>query len=227
MQVDREEFLRYLGWKGQETDDTVSEKLDRAAERALELSRPRSVVRRFGLDGMRLEGTDFFFEGEDIRKHLSGCGAVFLLAATLGAQPERELMRLSEKSACEALLFDTACSCAVECYCDEICEDLQRDCPTALTARFSCGYGDFPLGAQREICRLLRTDTQIGLCCDESLLLTPRKSVTAVVGITARPAPANAREGCGCGKQSHSQCGGCGKTDCAFRREPRGKESDR
>ena len=34
MQVDREEFLRYLGWKGQETDDTFAQKLDEAAKHA-------------------------------------------------------------------------------------------------------------------------------------------------------------------------------------------------
>ena len=38
MHIDREEFLRYLGWKGQETDDTLVQKMDDAAKRALELS---------------------------------------------------------------------------------------------------------------------------------------------------------------------------------------------
>ncbi len=212
MHIDREEFLRYLGWKGQETDDTLMQKMDDAAKRALELSAPRSAVRRFALDGeWRLIGTDFVLQGNDIRAHLAGCREIFLMAATVGSAPERELMRLTEKNACEALLFDTACSCAIECYCDEICDDLQKDCPTALTARFSCGYGDFPLTTQRDICRILRTDTQIGLCCDESYLLTPRKSVTAVVGITSSPAPQKP-QGCG------HKCGGCNKKDCAFRK---------
>lgn len=212
MQIDREEFLRYLGWKGQETDESFQKKLDGAAQKALDLSSPRSVVRKFRLtEDFSLFGTQFVLEGKDIRAHLAGCKEVFLMAATIGAAPEKELLRLTRSNTFEALLFDTACSCAVESYCDDICEDLQKNCPTALTERFSCGYGDFPLQAQQEICRILRTDTQLGLCCDKSFLLTPRKSVTALVGITARPAP----------EKTHAckqKCASCKKADCAFRK---------
>ena len=209
MDIDRGEFLRYLGWKG-EADEEFSARLDDAAKRCLALCTPRSAVRRFALDGMTLVGAGFTLEGEDIRRHLQGCKEVYLFAATVGGEVEREAARLMRKSAHAALLFDTAASCAVESYCDDICASLAADCGKALTDRFSCGYGDFPLQAQREICRILRTDTRIGLCCDESFLLTPRKSVTAVVGIT--DAPAAAPRGC-----SH-RCGSCNKRDCAFRR---------
>ena len=190
MQIDRNEFLRYLGWRGQETDEAFTKKLDGAAKRCLELASPRSACRRFALtEEMELAGTGVFLEGKDIRAHLGGCREAFLFAATIGGDEERELTRLSAKSAFEALLFDTACSCAIESYCDDVCADLQKSCGKALLPRFSCGYGDFPLTSQKDICRLLRTDANIGLCCDESFLLTPRKSVTAVVGITDAPAP--------------------------------------
>lgn len=214
MQVDREEFLRYLGWKGQETDEAFAQKLDDAAKRALELSDARSAVRRFALTpDMELEGTGFRLEGADIRAHLAGCAEIYLMAATIGAAPERELARLARTSAHAALLFDTACSCAVESYCDDVCDDLQRGHDTLLTARFSCGYGDFPLEAQREICALLRTDARLGLCCDESFLLTPRKSVTAVIGISSIPyTPARAPVRC-----AH-KCSACSNAGCAFRK---------
>lgn len=211
MDIDRNEFLRYLGWKGQDTDEAFLRKLDEAAKRCLQLAEPRSAVRRFDLYGMTLAGTDFTLEGEDIRRHLQGCRAVYLFAATIGIGVERETARLTRKSAHEALLFDTAASCAVESYCDDICAALSADCGARLTERFSCGYGDFPLQAQRDICNLLRTDARIGLCCDECFLLTPRKSVTAVVGITDGPA-APAQSGCG------HRCAACTKADCAYRR---------
>lgn len=213
MQIDRNEFLRYLGWRGQETDEAFTKKLDGAAKRCLELASPRSACRRFALtDELELAGTGVFLEGKDIRAHLDGCREAFLFAATIGGEEERELTRLSAKSAFEALLFDTACSCAIESYCDDVCADLQKSCGKALLPRFSCGYGDFPLTAQKDICRLLRTDANIGLCCDESFLLTPRKSVTAVVGITDAPAPAEAK---GCGHD----CAACQMHGCAFRKE--------
>ena len=211
MDIDRGEFLRYLGWKG-EADEEFSARLDDAAKRCLALCTPRSAVRRFALDGMTLVGAGFTLEGEDIRNHLQGCKEVYLFAATLGAAAERELAKLNARSAYEALLFDTACSCAIESYCDDVCDDLQKGCGKRLLPRFSCGYGDFPLEAQPDICRLLRTDTAIGLCCDESCLLTPRKSVTAVVGITDEPPAPAAQRACG-------SCAACKHTGCAFRRK--------
>lgn len=214
MQIDREEFLRYLGWKGQETDDTFLKKLDDAAKQCLSLAVPRSVVRKYELtDALELKGTGFSLEGNDIRDHLAGCSEIYLMAATIGIGMERELMRLSQKSANAALLFDTAASCAVESYYDDVCDDLQKDNPFLLTARFSCGYGDFPLTAQKDICKLLRTDSQIGLCCDESFLLTPRKSVTAVIGISRIPyVPEKAPVRC-----TH-KCSACKNAGCAFRK---------
>ena len=212
MNIDRNEFLRYLGWKGQKTDETLLRKLDEAAERCLNIAQPRSVVRRFALDeNLTLAGTRFALKGSDIRRHLQGCGEIYLFAATIGVEAERELARLQCRNAYEALLFDTAASCAVESYCDDVCADLQKSCGRRLTDRFSCGYGDFPLTAQKEICAILRTDAKIGLCCDESFLLTPRKSVTAVVGITDLPAAESVPRGCG------RKCAACSNANCAFR----------
>lgn len=213
MQIDKQEFLRYLGWKGQETDADFQEKLDEAAKHCLELCDARSVVRRFSLtENFILGGTDFCLEGNDIRAHLAGCREIYLFAATIGAGAERELVRLQSKNAYEALLFDTAASCAIESYCDDICDDLQSACETQLTSRFSCGYGDFPIAAQRDICAILRTDSKIGLCCDEYCLLTPRKSVTAIVGITQEKRSSQKTErACG------HKCAACPNRTCAFR----------
>ena len=214
MDIEQNELLRYLGWKGQEIDDALQEKLDEAAKRCLEIASPRSAVMRFALDGnFTLVGTGFALAGNDIRRHLAGCREVYLMAATVGIGAERELARLTAKSTEQALLFDTAASCAVESYADDICADLEKTCGRRLTARFSCGYGDFPLEAQKDICKILRTDTRIGVCADENCLLTPRKSITALIGITDEAAPAEKEHGCG------HKCAACANRGCAFRKE--------
>ena len=73
--------------------------------------------------------------------------------------------------------------------------------------RFSPGYGDFPLEAQKDIFRTLDCSRKIGLTLNESLLMSPSKSVTAIVGLSpcAGPEPKN-------------RCSQCGKTDCMYRR---------
>ncbi len=212
MKIERTELLRYLGWRGQETDEALLARLDGAARRCLQIAEPRSVSMRFSLgEGLLLRGTGFSLQGKDIARRLAGCKEIYLLAATAGIAVERETIRLSARSAGEALLFDTAATCAVESYADDVCRGLAAACGRKLTPRFSCGYGDFPLEAQREICRILKTDTRIGVCCDEAFLLTPRKSITAVVGITEEEA-CPAADGV-------TACADCGDANCAFRRE--------
>ena len=212
MQVDRAEFLRYLGWRGQATDEALLQKLDEAARRCLEIAQPRSIVRRFPLGGdLCLGGTGFVLEGRDVRAHLAGCREVYLFAATIGIAAERELARLSARGAYEALLFDTACSCAIESYCDEECGKLARAENAALTPRFSCGYGDYPLSHQPEILRLLDAQRSIGLHVSSGGIMVPRKSVTAIMGV----------RGCAAGKtHAPDKCGGCAAAACPYRKTP-------
>lgn len=212
MEIDKKELLRYLGWKGQETDEQLYKKIEDAAKRCLDFATPRSVVKKFTLnEDFSLGETGFILQGKDIRAHLQGCFEVYLMAFTLGSAVERETARLSVTSMTEALLFDTAASCAIESYCDDICIDLENSCKKSLTPRFSCGYGDFPLESQKDICRILETQKRIGLIADENFLLNPRKSVTALAGITASPA----KKGQGC----YGKCAGCNKNDCQFRKQ--------
>ena len=52
-----------------------------------------------------------------------------------------------------------------------------------IKPRFSAGYGDFPLSAQKEIFGMLDCARQIGLTLNDSLLMSPTKSVTSIVGL--------------------------------------------
>ena len=53
-----------------------------------------------------------------------------------------------------------------------------------LTTRYSPGYGDLPIGIQRNFIRLLDTVRRIGLNVSDSGIMIPRKSVTAIIGIS-------------------------------------------
>ena len=143
------------------------------------------MLRAFAYSGGEIEGAGFTPEGKDIARHLEGSREVWLLAATLGSGIEREEARLFARSA-----------------------ELAAKSELPLTPRFSCGYGDFPLTAQEDICRALDTARRIGVVTDASGLLIPRKSVTALIGAGGRGA------GAGCG----SKCERCGNVRCAFRK---------
>ena len=53
----------------------------------------------------------------------------------------------------------------------------------SLRPRFSAGYGDLPLELQREIFNALGCERRIGLTLNDSLIMSPSKSVTAIIGI--------------------------------------------
>ena len=100
----------------------------------------------------------------------------------------------------------------IEALCDVFCEKIRLDAESAglfPRPRFSPGYGDFPLELQKDIFRVLDCSRKIGLTLNESLLMSPSKSVTAVIGLGP------------CAGTDHPiRCGACGKTDCIYRRMP-------
>lgn len=105
-----------------------------------------------------------------------------------------------------------ACAASLlEVYCDECCAAIAAQTAAeglTLRPRFSPGYGDFPISCQRALLRALEAPKRIGLTATETMMLTPTKSVTALVGLSPEAAPC--RPG---------GCRACGKADCAFRLE--------
>ena len=76
-----------------------------------------------------------------------------------------------------------------------------------LRSRFSPGYGDLGLEMQKDIFAVLDCPRKIGLSLNESLLMSPSKSVTAIIGISNVPKTCKP-----------DNCASCAKSDCTFRR---------
>ena len=71
----------------------------------------------------------------------------------------------------------------------------------------SLGYGDFDICYQEPIVRMLNCAKTIGLTLTDSFMMTPTKSVTAVIGISTQ------KDRC-----PISGCEVCTKKDCEYRR---------
>lgn len=197
--IDSCEALRFLGWKGTSVERSIMEQIETFSSLLINELTPQIAVKAFPLDsGFAAAGTCFCAKGHDVRELLSSCHEIVLLAATLGAQSERLLLREQAVSPASALVLDAVMSAAIEALCDQAQEQLQQRYKQEklfITDRFSPGYGDMPLEQTREICEVLCADRLIGLTVSASGIMIPRKSVTAIIGVRRTPA-AHRASGC-------------------------------
>ncbi len=114
---------------------------------------------------------------------LSGCDRVCIVAATVGSATDRAVSALSVTSPARAHMLDSFGTERVESLLDLFEAELKEEYGVKTKPRVSAGYGDIPLELQRDIFKALTPESRIGLYLNDSLLMTPRKSVTAFIGI--------------------------------------------
>lgn len=125
----------------------------------------------------------FKLKSKDLSTCLKNCDNVILFSATVGLGIDRMITKYSRISPLKALIFQAIGAERIESLCDLFCEDMKNKLGAELTPRFSCGYGDLSLNTQKDIFKILNCEKNIGLYLNDSLLMSPTKSVTAFVGI--------------------------------------------
>jgi len=137
---------------------------------------------------------------------LKNCSEVIVFAATVGIEIDRLIAKYGRISPSRALIFQAIGAERIEALCDTFCKDLENEKKMNSSPRFSPGYGDLPLSVQKYIFDVLDCSKHIGLTLNDSLLMSPSKSVTAFVGLS------NDKK-----KEINNKCTLCDKTDCAYR----------
>ena len=184
--IDQSVALRYAGMRGQV--DEVSELLRSCVAEVEGAFSYRVCWRTFPLQTLG-EELDLGFarvRSRDLQAHLAGCSEILVLAATVGLEIDRLIARANAHSPTKALLLDALGTERVEALCDALEAELREDAHKtnqSLTRRFSPGYGDLPLELQRNLLAALDAPRSVGITLNQSLLLSPSKSVTAIIGI--------------------------------------------
>ena len=221
IRIDLDEALRYVGYRKSHPDPVFLELAEQVEEKIPALLTPRVCYLEAQVQ-TEIERVDFgFLEvfSRGLAKHLSGCSRAYLFAATCGAALDREIARAQWRSAAEGALWDAMGSAAIEAVCNAVCDKfLQMESAGVhggcLRTRFSPGYADLPLETQPDFLRVLDTNRRIGLTITERLMMTPIKSVTAIVGVS------HSEESDGIeGLHNKGNCAVCNMTDCAYRKE--------
>ena len=180
-QIDRREVLRYAGIRSSSGES--SELICRLDEAILLIDGKLSP--RVCFCELDISECDFG-ASIDIKKNLRNSHSVIFFASTLGIELDRLIFKYSILSPATALLLEALGNERIEALCDVFCEDMRKmklENGETLRPRFSAGYGDLPLEYQRRIFDLLEPHMQIGLTLNNSYLMSPSKSVTALIGV--------------------------------------------
>ncbi len=200
------EILRYAGVKC--ADESTLSLMRQCIEEAKEVFDYRVCYGIFSLEQKNgiCDFGSFRFASRDLSKALEGCHSAVLFAATLGVETDRLLAKYGRISPSRALMLGAVGTAQAEELCDVFCRELQQEKGFHLTPRFSPGYGDLPLAAQRDLFFVLDCPRRIGLTLSDSFLMSPSKSVTAIAGIgSVKKAKTNYK------------CQSCKLQNCAFR----------
>lgn len=212
MDIRTKEAVRYLGYGNRAIDEQTEELIRDSFKELEQVSRAKFIYRIFEISELNSDelmiGTMKVYS-KHLCKNLKGCHAAFLICATLGAGVDMLMKRYTVTNMAKTAVLQACATTLLEEYCDNIQKQLadMLEHNEYLRARFSPGYGDFSITYQKEILRMMNASKEIGLSLTDGYMLTPTKSITALIGITNEKIICHA-----------SGCEVCSKIDCTFRR---------
>ena len=184
--LDRKEILRYMGAR-EETDglrDILTECIAEAQSAlSYKLCYTELPIEILG------DEVDFGFarvNSHGLAKRLENCQSAILFGATVGVGIDRLALKAAVGSQVRELAFSALGTERIEALCDEFCKEQRQLLSAAgygIKPRFSPGYSDLKIDFQKEFFAALECQKHIGLTLNDSLLMSPKKSVTAIVGV--------------------------------------------
>lgn len=189
------EILRYAGCK--DASDDIIELVRSCVDEVREILSYKVCYCELSVkvQGSVCDFGDFSITSSDFAKCLAESNRVVLFGATVGSALDRLIGKYGRLSPSRALILQAIGAERIEALCDVFCQDIN------CGVRFSPGYGDLSLQVQKKIFDILNCEKRIGLTLNESLVMSPSKSVTAFA----------------VSGKAENKCKSCQKTNCAYR----------
>ena len=213
--INEKEVLRYLGFKNKDADEFTAKTIEEMSSLVFEKAQIKYVYQKFELEkdeDFCLKNTVFNLQGEDIKKLLEECNFCVVMASTLGGEIDTEIRKMQIRDMAKAVILDACASSAIENVCDNLQKQIEEEFGGYhSTRRFSPGYGDMPLESQKMLCNVLQTHKNTGIAINSGGLMTPVKSVTAIIGFSDKKQ-----------KRDKANCENCSlNKECIYRKEGR------
>ncbi|MBI5178634.1 MAG: hypothetical protein HZA04_05190 [Nitrospinae bacterium] len=176
-------------------EQNIARYIKKAIDEGYALMEPKAVYRTFRLvkePGLPpgVEGAPGLFFGKKIAELLTPCDYVTLLLTTIGPALPGRVETLGKTDATDSFYLDAVGGWMADYLADRVEERIVRECEKngyTVTMRYSPGYGDWTLDAQPMMMKLLESK-RIGVALTDTLIMIPRKSVSAAIGWLPRSA---------------------------------------
>ena len=207
------EAVRYLGYGKNAVDDRTRNLIALSFQELEQVAAVKSVYQFFSCIVEKEEevriGT-MEVRSRNLAKNMKGCQDAAMFGITLGTGADLLIRKYMVTDIAKAVVTQACAAVLLEEACDDLQEKIKKEKAKEdlwIRPRFSPGYGDFDIHHQKDILRILDTHKKIGLSMTDSYMLTPTKSVTALIGIC--------KEEMQCHKTG---CESCTQLDCQYRR---------
>jgi hypothetical protein len=215
---DMEEMKRYSGLT--QCTKFPQHLLDQACTEAQIISQPKATWQIYDYNAETatiMSPKPLMLPQTVISKHLAKAFKVAVIAVTIGAKLEEQVSNyFTNNEYTLGLLLDAAGTTAVEIAADQACELIKQEVTKqgyATLFRFSPGYGQWDITVQPQILSLAHAD-EINVTATPSCMLLPRKSITAVIGLTANVSTNNLHQNI-----EISKCHQCQQVNCLARKD--------
>ncbi|MBI3794983.1 MAG: hypothetical protein HY280_09695 [Nitrospinae bacterium] len=170
-------------------EQNIARYIKKAIETGYALIDAKAVYRTFKLvkkDGSLpgLEQAPGFFFGKKIAEILNKCDYVTLMLTTIGPALPDMADKLQKTEATDSFYLEHVGGWMADYLADRVEDKISHEAAKngyGLSMRYSPGYGDWTLDAQPKLLEILESE-KIGVCLSDTLIMIPRKSVSAAIG---------------------------------------------
>lgn len=195
-EVNEKEVLRYAGCREISMDDPAVALMRECAK---EVIKPQVIsynisYRILPISSMDEKSGDIDFEiikvnSRKLNINLEGCSYAVFFAATIGSGIDRYIYKYNKINPAKALFMQAIGAERIETMLDAFVAELPEIVgeyfgkEVLIRPRFSPGFGDLSLSIQPDFLQIVNATKRLGITLNDSLLMSPSKSVTAIAGV--------------------------------------------
>jgi hypothetical protein len=194
--------------------------LDQACTDAYILAKPRVIWQVYDYQASTrtiMSPHPYTLPSTKVSEHLKNVLQVVVIAVTIGSKLEARVEEcFSTDEYTLGLLLDAAGTTSVEIAADQACDFIKQQVSGqgyCTLSRFSPGYGQWDISVQPTILALAHGQ-EINITCTASCMLLPRKSITAIIGLTPNMSDTTIDTSSQC-----KPCQQCQQIDCLARKD--------